>query len=294
MLRNTLKAGLAVFALAMPARSLAADTVYYCTPDEPRVAAPDRLVSVAIRLQPNGAFVSVVYRAANGTVIDRSAQYQSINGQEKNFRYWVGRLRNNPNVGIMGSFQRHGDRLYYYETIHDNLQGGKVVSQVTSLCDGGRLDHSEAATRTDIDNSAPRRLPQPSNESGSRVVAPIEEDGGTFLVPVIINGTMKLNFMIDSGASDVVIPADVFKTLLRSGTVDESDVIGKKRYQLADGSENSTISFRLKSVRVGSVTLSNVPASVTPAAGNPLLGQSFLGRFRSWSLDNQRGLLILN
>ena len=126
------------------------------------------------------------------------------------------------------------------------------------------------------------------------MVVPVESDGGTFSVPVIINGTMKLKFLIDSGASDVVIPADVFKTLLRSGTVEESDIIGKKRYVMADGSENQTISFRLKTVRVGSATLSDVTASVTPAAGDPLLGQSFLGRFRSWSLDNQRGLLILN
>jgi hypothetical protein len=39
--------------------------------------------------------------------------------------------------------------------------------------------------------------------------------------------------------------------------------------------------------------LENVTASVTAAAGDPLLGQSFLHRFRSWSIDNARGLLVL-
>jgi clan AA aspartic protease (TIGR02281 family) len=120
------------------------------------------------------------------------------------------------------------------------------------------------------------------------------QDGGTFSVPVLVNGTMRLNFLIDSGASDVVIPADVFKTLFRSGTIDETDILGKQRYSMADGREGETIAFRLRSVRVGSVTLSNVTASVTPAAGSPLLGQSFLSRLRSWSLDNRRSVLILN
>ncbi|RBP08640.1 hypothetical protein DFR50_12426 [Roseiarcus fermentans] len=155
MLRTILLVGLAVMALAAPKPSQAADTVYDCVPDEPRVTAPDRLVSVEIRLKPNGAFASVVYRAANGAVIDRAAQYQNMNGQEGNFRYWVGRLRNNPNVGIMGSFQRNQGRLFYLETVHDNLQGGRTVAQVTSLCDGGRLDYGEVAS------SPPQSAPPP-------------------------------------------------------------------------------------------------------------------------------------
>jgi predicted aspartyl protease len=34
-------------------------------------------------------------------------------------------------------------------------------------------------------------------------------DGGIFVVPVQINGTMTLDFVTDSGASDVSVPADV-------------------------------------------------------------------------------------
>ncbi len=116
-------------------------------------------MSVEIRLKPNGAFASVVYRAANGAVIDRAAQYENMNGQEGNFRYWVGRLRNNPNVGIMGSFQRNQGRLFYLETVHDSLQGGKTVAQVTSLCDAGRLDYGEVAS------SPPQSAPPPFQAS---------------------------------------------------------------------------------------------------------------------------------
>jgi hypothetical protein len=33
--------------------------------------------------------------------------------------------------------------------------------------------------------------------------------------------------------------------------------------------------------------------STTPVSGEPLLGQSFLRHFRSWSIDNGRGVLVL-
>ncbi len=165
MLRTVLLAGLAAAALATPNLSRAADTIYSCVPDEPRTTAPDRLVSVQVRLKPNGSFASVVYRAANGTVIDRAAQYENENGQEGNFRYWVGRLRNNPKVGIMGSLHRNRGQLFYYESVRDNLRGGKVVAQLISLCDGGRLDFAEGASPppqyAPPQPDAPRPAPSP-------------------------------------------------------------------------------------------------------------------------------------
>lgn len=46
---------------------------------------------------------------------------------------------------------------------------------------------------------------------------PIIREHGTFLVPVVINDKITLNFTIDSGAGDISIPADVFSTLTRAG-----------------------------------------------------------------------------
>ena len=57
---------------------------------------------------------------------------------------------------------------------------------------------------------------------------PLEEDGGTYVVPVTINGTISLKFTIDSGASDVSLPSDVVSTLIRSGTITKEDYIGDK------------------------------------------------------------------
>jgi uncharacterized protein/predicted aspartyl protease len=143
-------------------------------------------------------------------------------------------------------------------------------------------------------------LPAPQPGGTSPPVAASQENevglteaGGTFHVPVRINDALTLNFTVDSGASDVLIPADVMLTLVRTGTLGQADFIGKKTYQLADGTELPSMTFTLRELRVGNHRLANVQASVGRVEGGLLLGQSFLSRFKSWTFDNGRHVLIL-
>lgn len=135
----------------------------------------------------------------------------------------------------------------------------------------------------------------PSGGSTSDVQPiPLKVQGGTFLIPVLINDQITLNFTIDSGATDVVIPADVVITLARTGTLQKSDFIGKENFRLANGSIVPSSIFLIRSLKVGNNRLENVKASVADARANLLLGQSFLSRFDSWSIDNKRQVLLLN
>jgi uncharacterized protein len=122
---------------------------------------------------------------------------------------------------------------------------------------------------------------------------PLKMDGGTFVVPVQINGIMTLDFVIDSGAADVSVPADVVSTLIRSGTIKEPDFIGDNTYVLADGSTTKSPTFTIRTLKVGNTVLENVKGSVASAQGSLLLGQSFLNRFKSWSIDNTKQELLL-
>jgi clan AA aspartic protease (TIGR02281 family) len=117
--------------------------------------------------------------------------------------------------------------------------------------------------------------------------------GGTYRVPVRINDSLTLDFTLDSGASDVLIPADVVMTLKRTGTLVEADFIGEKTYTLADGSKLPSVTFKLRDLRVGNHRLQNVIATVGSQNSEPLLGQSFLSRFKSWTLDNERHVIVL-
>ena len=123
---------------------------------------------------------------------------------------------------------------------------------------------------------------------------PLKSEGGTFLVPVVINDQITLKFTLDSGATDVSIPADVFSTLVRTGTIQKSDYLDTRVYELADGTTSRSQRFRIRSLRVGGVELRDVAASVSPAAGSLLLGESFLTRLGTWTIDNRRHLLVIN
>jgi predicted aspartyl protease/peptidoglycan hydrolase-like protein with peptidoglycan-binding domain len=130
-------------------------------------------------------------------------------------------------------------------------------------------------------------------EIGAAILVPLESENGTYVVPVLINNAITLKFVVDSGASDVTIPADVVMTLIRTGTLQRSDFVGSTIYQLADGSTVPSETFMLRSLTVGNKVIQNVKAGVAPVKGSLLLGQSFLSRFKSWSLDNGKQVLVL-
>ncbi len=136
-------------------------------------------------------------------------------------------------------------------------------------------------------------LPAAQTQGARNSAIALDREGGTFLVPVVINGELTLKFTLDSGASDVSIPADVVLTLLRTGTLTHDDFLGTKTYRLADGSTIPSQTFRIRSLRVGDRVLEDVTASVAPVSGTLLLGQSFLSRFKTWSIDNERRVLLL-
>jgi predicted aspartyl protease len=155
-----------------------------------------------------------------------------------------------------------------------------------------------AAAATPINNEGqgsiiPRPVESATVTEGAAMV-PMLKEGGTYEVPVLINNAITLNFIVDSGSSDVSIPADVVLTLIRAGTINEGDFIGERTYRLADGSTVPARTFHIRSLKVGNRVLENVTGSVAPIAGGLLLGQSFLSRFKSWSIDNMRHALLLN
>lgn len=135
--------------------------------------------------------------------------------------------------------------------------------------------------------------PGPWHTPGLSASVTLQSKGGTFVVPVLINNTITLDFVVDSGAADVSVPNDVVSTLVRTGTIDSTDFLGRQLYTLADGTTIPSTTFRIRSLRVGDIIVHNIKGSVAPVKGSLLLGQSFLSHFKSWSVDNTRHTLIL-
>jgi hypothetical protein len=119
-------------------------------------------------------------------------------------------------------------------------------------------------------------------------------DGELFAVPVLVNEKTVLRFTIDSASSDVSISENVFSTLMRAGALNPEDMLDTQNYRLANGTEQKSPRFRFRSLRVGNVELRDVIGSIVTQDGDLLLGQSFLSRLKSWSIDNERHVLLLN
>ena len=65
---------------------------------------------------------------------------------------------------------------------------------------------------------------------------------------------ITLKAIVDSGASDVSVPADVVSTLIRTGTITNDDFLGQQTYVLADGSKVPSARFQIRSLKVGGKT----------------------------------------
>jgi len=77
------------------------------------------------------------------------------------------------------------------------------------------------------------------------------------------------------------------------GLMKKSDIVGVTHAVMGNGSVAPVIIFHIASLRVGGVVLKNVIGGITPGPGELLLGQTFLNRFKSWSIDNSRQMLVL-
>ncbi len=190
-----------------------------------------------------------------------------------------------------GSF-RNGNKVGYGRGVLTYTDGSQYAGEFLDGRQNGIGTYTYTNGRQLAGRFADDRYVGPATTAPEEVH--LEKKAGVLTVPVTVNGRERLNFVIDSGASDVIIPRDVADALLRTGTLTTSDITGKRTYALADGSKSEGITFRFRSLQVGSIVAENVPASISPANGGALLlGQSFLERF-TWSIDNGRQVLILH
>ena len=198
----------------------------------------------------------------------------------------------NPNLGFMVDYL-----MNFHESARAGLPvyslgGGKGYVWIARFGKNG----VKGALRILAADPSQMKLGAPPSDDltvASQELVAMEQEGGVYVVPVRLNGAITLNAVVDSGASDMSIPADVVLTLMRTKTLSEQDFLGEKTYALADGSQMPSSRFRIRSLKVGNSTIEDVDAILAPANAVILLGQSFLGRFKSWSIDNDRHVLML-
>lgn len=126
----------------------------------------------------------------------------------------------------------------------------------------------------------------------TRVVeVPFSPANGVTKVDCTING-LPLNFIFDTGASDVSLSQVEANFMFKNGYLSDKDVMGKQRYQTADGSISAGTVINLRQINFGGLELQNIRASVVKSQNAPLLlGQSVLQRLGKIEIDNEKKVL---
>jgi aspartyl protease family protein len=139
---------------------------------------------------------------------------------------------------------------------------------------------ASAATRTPPARAA-------SSGDGETYRIRVQRAGTSMLVEVRLNNSVTAPFLLDTGASDVLIPQSVADRLgLQTGPEART-----KRYSTANGIVEHPV-VMLRSVSLGRATVENVPASVSPSMEVGLLGLSFFNHF-TYNIDAAAGVVTL-
>ena len=124
------------------------------------------------------------------------------------------------------------------------------------------------------------------NEKGELVIN-LSSDGH-FYIDIKINN-VPMRFMIDTGASDIVID----KMQAEKIGINLQNLVFNKRYETANGKSYGA-GVVLEEVQVGNAKFVNIRASVNSAElGMPLLGMSFLRQFKKYEFYQDRLVLTL-
>jgi aspartyl protease family protein len=130
------------------------------------------------------------------------------------------------------------------------------------------------------------------NKPVTPTIVKMKEENGVRYIPAKING-QELNFVFDTGASNICISVLEAMVLIKNGTLTREDFIGKEHFIDATGRVSAGAKISLRTVSIGDRELNNVDAIVVE---NPealcLLGQSVLEKFGSYKIDNIKDEII--
>jgi aspartyl protease family protein len=137
--------------------------------------------------------------------------------------------------------------------------------------------------------AAPARPRAASASGGTRRVhrIQVERAGAGMVVMVRLNGRVEAPFLVDTGASYVLVPQAVAD---QAGLKLGPDT-RKLRFATANGVVEQPI-VNLDSVELGDARADDVPASISPSLGIGLLGLSFFNHF-TYQVDAAAGVLTL-
>lgn len=122
----------------------------------------------------------------------------------------------------------------------------------------------------------------------------MRKEGGVYLVPITVNG-LNLDFIFDTGASNISLSSAEAMVMLRQGQITQDDIVGQQQFQDATGGVSVGTIVLLRKVQIGDIILENVEASIVDNIQAPLLlGQTALAKFGKVTIDYNHNTIEFN
>ena len=205
-----------------------------------------------------------------GVYYDAACLYSRLGQYEKSLEY------------IEKAFEK-GFRKFGHLMMDDDLDPVKNTPEFQSIINDYKIQKTDMKDDEDLKQEGKAEL--------STLDVPFRKDGGVCVVKCEIND-LPLNFIFDTGASDVSISDVEANFMYKNDYLSKSDILGKQNYITADGRISEGTVINLKNINIGGLELNNVRASVVKNQRAPLLlGQSVLSRLGKIEIDNEKNIL---
>jgi clan AA aspartic protease (TIGR02281 family) len=120
----------------------------------------------------------------------------------------------------------------------------------------------------------------------SQIEIILDEAYGVYLIPCKVNG-VPLEFILDTGATNVSISITEAKFLLKNGFLDKTDIKETVRYQIANGEVKEGTKINLKEIEIEGYIIQNIDAQIVYEQSAPLLlGMSALNKIGKVVIEN--------
>lgn len=219
------------------------------------------------------------YVSARGTVKKGTFTKGKLNG------YGTMSFRNGDRYeGNFVNDQTEGTGIYYYANgdrfegeFKENLQTGEGTLYYAK---GGTL---KGFWKEGKYQSGSEDGPAPAEMPG---ISLIKNPKGIFETTVVVNGTQKMEMVLNTGTPEVSLAPDMVLKLVQSKAIGAQDIVAGGSYTDAKGNVNKTVKFKIKELNIGGVVIKDVSAGVSTAAdGTNQLGLSALEKLGKLEID---------
>ncbi|HZO07735.1 MAG TPA: TIGR02281 family clan AA aspartic protease [Myxococcota bacterium] len=174
-------------------------------------------------------------------------------------------------------------RVHFTQDLSQVPPAQRAAAEQGDGTGAGRLQTFEGRA----DAPAPPAAAADSSPARTAYRVPVQRAGAGMLVVARVNGAYAVPFLIDTGATDVLIPASIARQI----GLEPGPDARTKRYATANGVVEHAV-VMLDSIDLGGAVARDVPASIGNDMEFGLLGLSYFNRF-STHVDAAAGVVTL-